>query len=63
VSSNVSGSSHGCQVIYGGSNFYDFWWNTTNKADDSGQRRWYFTLINISNPYNQIETQEGDLNE
>ena len=63
VSSNISGSSHGCQVVYGGKNFYDFWWNSINKAESSGQQRWYYTLINITNPYNEIETQEGDINE
>ncbi len=63
VNSDVSYASEGCQVIYGAKTFYDFWWNTINKADDSGQRRWYYTLINITDPYNKIETQEGELNE
>ncbi len=63
VSSNVGQSSEGCQVIYGGGNFYDFWWNSLNKAEQSGQRRWYYTLINITNPYNQIQSEEGELND
>ncbi|MBI9053602.1 MAG: hypothetical protein JEY96_07270 [Bacteroidales bacterium] len=63
ISENVHLASEGCQVVYGAQTFYDYWWNTINKAEDSGQRRWYYTLINITDPYNEIETQEGDLNE
>jgi len=63
ISENVHLASKGCQVIYGAQTFYDYWWNTINKSEDSGQRRWYYTLINITDPYNEIETKEGDLNE
>ena len=57
----VGPSSKGCQVIYGGREFYDFWWNTANKAEESGQRRWYYTLIDITQPYNEIITEKGEL--
>jgi len=59
----LKGQQKGCQVIYGAKTFYYYWWNTINKAESSGQRRWYYTLINITDPYNKIETQEGSLNE
>jgi hypothetical protein len=57
----VGPSSAGCQVIYGGREFYDFWWNTANKAEEYGQRRWYYTLIDITQPYNDITTEEGEV--
>ncbi len=56
----VAGSSEGCQVIFGGKTFYEYWWNTINKAENSGQRRWYFTLVNLTNSYNDIETSNGE---
>lgn len=57
--SNVSSSSEGCQVVFGGKSFYDYWWNATNKVKRTGQKKWYYTLINLSEAYEAIETQEG----
>jgi hypothetical protein len=59
----VAASSEGCQVIFGGKSFYDFWWNTVNKAENSNQLRWYYTLVDITTPYNSLVTEEGEINE
>ncbi|MCB9287770.1 MAG: DUF4157 domain-containing protein [Lewinellaceae bacterium] len=37
-----------CQVIFGPEKFYEFLMDVTDKALESGQRRWYYTLINDS---------------
>lgn len=59
IDNNVSDSSEGCQNIFGGDAFYDYWWNMQQFADDSGQRRWYYTVIDLTSNYNAIETQTG----
>lgn len=33
----------GCQVVFGPEQFYKFWDETTNKSEESGQKRWYYT--------------------
>lgn len=45
VDQNVGGWSAGCQVVFGPEKFYEFWSDVTDKATTSGQRRWYYTLI------------------
>ena len=51
IEQDVDGWSEGCQVIFGSEKFYEFWGHVTDKALDSKQRRWYYTIINL-------ETQE-----
>lgn len=45
IDQNVVGWSEGCQVVFGPEKFYEFWSDVTDKATTSGQRRWYYTLI------------------
>jgi len=40
--------SAGCQVIYDTEVFYDFWCKLLDRAKKSGQRRWYYTLIDAT---------------
>ncbi len=40
--------SAGCQVIYDTEVFYDFWCKLLDRAQKSGQRRWYYTLIDAT---------------
>ncbi|HRW63421.1 MAG TPA: DUF4157 domain-containing protein [Bacteroidales bacterium] len=51
IEQDVDAWSEGCQVVFGPEKFYEFWGHVTDKAMDSGQRRWYYTIINL-------ETQE-----
>ena len=44
----VNGYSAGCQVIYDTETFYDFWLKLLQRADKSGQRKWYYTLIDAT---------------
>jgi hypothetical protein len=43
----VGGWSAGCQIVNGGKNFYDFMYNATQYATETGQQRWYYSLIDI----------------
>ena len=45
----VKGYSAGCQVIYDTETFYDFWLKLLKRAEKSGQRKWYYTLIDATN--------------
>ena len=45
----VKGYSAGCQVIYDTETFYDFWLKLLKRADQTGQRKWYYTLIDATN--------------
>ena len=40
--------SAGCQVIYDTEVFYEFWNKLLQRAKSSGQRRWYYTLIDAT---------------
>lgn len=40
--------SAGCQVIYDTEKFYNFWTKLLERAQASGQRRWYYTLIDAT---------------
>ncbi|MEM6966152.1 MAG: hypothetical protein AAF573_15410, partial [Bacteroidota bacterium] len=40
--------SAGCQVIYDNEVFYEFWTKLLHRAQQSGQRRWYYTLIDAT---------------
>lgn len=44
----VGGYSAGCQVIYDNEVFYEFWTKLLNRAKRTGQRRWYYTLIDAT---------------
>lgn len=44
----VKGYSAGCQVIYDTETFYDFWLKLLQRAEKSGQRKWYYTLIDAT---------------
>lgn len=44
----VKGYSAGCQVIYDTETFYDFWLKLLKRADKTGQRKWYYTLIDAT---------------
>jgi len=45
INQDVAGWSDGCQVVFGPEKFYEFWSDVTDKATDTKQRRWYYTLI------------------
>jgi hypothetical protein len=59
INANVSLSSEGCQNIFGGDAFYDYWHNMQQFAEESGQRRWYYTVVDLTTNYNAIQTQQG----
>ena len=40
--------SAGCQVIYDTEVFYEFWNKLMLRAESSGQRRWYYTLVDAT---------------
>ncbi|MFK8008130.1 MAG: hypothetical protein AB8H03_17365 [Saprospiraceae bacterium] len=44
----VNGYSAGCQVIYDTETFYDFWLKLLQRANKTGQRKWYYTLIDAT---------------
>lgn len=44
----VNGYSAGCQVIYDTETFYDFWLKLLKRAEKTGQRKWYYTLIDAT---------------
>jgi hypothetical protein len=44
----VKGYSAGCQVIYDTETFYDFWLKLLQRAEKSGQRKWYYTLVDAT---------------
>lgn len=44
----VGGYSAGCQVFYDTEVFYTFWAKLLKRAEKSGQRRWYYTLIDAT---------------
>ncbi|MFK7776044.1 MAG: hypothetical protein AB8F94_28235 [Saprospiraceae bacterium] len=44
----VKGYSAGCQVIYDTETFYDFWLKLLKRAEKSGQRKWYYTLVDAT---------------
>ncbi len=44
----VKGYSAGCQVIYDTETFYDFWLKLLKRAEKTGQRKWYYTLIDAT---------------
>jgi hypothetical protein len=56
IEQNVGGWSEGCQIVFGPEKFYEFWGHVSDKAEDSGQRRWYYTIINL-------ESQETTTNQ
>ena len=45
----VGNYSAGCQVFYDTEVFYTFWTKLLQRAEKSGQRRWYYTLIDATN--------------
>ncbi len=45
----VGGYSAGCQVFFDTEVFYTFWTKLLQRASLSGQRRWYYTLIDATN--------------
>jgi hypothetical protein len=59
INNNVSDSSEGCQNIFGGDAFYDWSSNMQQFVDESGQRRWYYNMIDLTANYNAIQTQQG----
>lgn len=54
VNTDVGASSEGCQVIFGGAQFYKFWWAIQQFALETGQRRWYYNLVDITRNYEAI---------
>lgn len=48
IKEDVKNWSEGCQVVYGEENFYIFWLQLLHKALASGQRFWYYTLLDAS---------------
>lgn len=45
---SVGGYSAGCQVFFDTEVFYTFWNKLLHRAQQSGQRRWYYTLIDAT---------------
>jgi len=46
---DVGRYSAGCQVFYDTEVFYTFWTKLLKRAEKSGQRRWYYTLVDATN--------------
>ena len=44
----VGNYSAGCQVFFDTEVFYRFWTNLMHKAEASGQRRWYYNLVDVT---------------
>lgn len=59
VNENVGGWSEGCQVVFGPEKFYEMWHHLTNKTEDSDQRLWYYTLIDLSKKETKTKTSSG----
>jgi hypothetical protein len=45
VNEEVRNWSVACQVVFGAEQFYTFWRQVTGQALQTGQRQWYYTLI------------------
>jgi hypothetical protein len=45
VNEEVRNWSVACQVVFGAEQFYKFWRQVTGQALQTGQRQWYYTLI------------------
>lgn len=45
VDEEVSGWSVACQVVFGAEQFYKFWSQVTGQALKTGQRHWYYTVV------------------
>ncbi|MFN6945977.1 MAG: DUF4157 domain-containing protein, partial [Cytophagaceae bacterium] len=60
INQNVGSWSEGCQVIFGPEQFYNYWMDVTNKAEESGQRKWYYTLIDMSSLETEVNTESGE---
>lgn len=45
----VGNYSAGCQVFFDTEVFYAFWTKLLQRAQQSGQRRWYYTLVDATN--------------
>jgi hypothetical protein len=61
VDEAVGGWSTACQVILGGGKYYEFLMNTMSFTEETGQRRWYYTLIDQSSL--KMDTKEGSIQE
>ncbi len=48
VDENVGPWSILCQVIFGAEKFYKFMMQVSDKSLESGQRRWYYTMIDLA---------------
>ena len=48
ANATIGNWSAGCQVIYDTEVFYEFWCKLLDRAENSGQRRWYYTLIDAT---------------
>jgi len=62
INQNVAKWSILCQVIFGPEKFYEFMMQVSNKSLETGQRRWYYTLIDLASfsATNTTATQETE---
>lgn len=58
VREQVKSWSEGCQVIFGPGKFYEFLWDLDKAAQKTGQKRWYYTLIDARTI--TVEAKETD---
>jgi hypothetical protein len=47
INESIGTWSIGCQVIYGNEQFYRFWYQLVLFAEQTGQRQWYYTLVEV----------------
>jgi hypothetical protein len=47
IRERIGNWSIGCQVIYGNEQFYRFWYTLTQFTSQTGQRQWYYSLIEV----------------
>ena len=62
IDENVGPWSILCQVVFGPEKFYEFMMQVSDKSLESGQRRWYYTLIDLASltDTSDTETQETE---
>ncbi len=59
VNENVGPWSILCQVIFGPEKFYEFMMQVSDKSLESGQRRWYYTLIDLASITASNDAESG----
>ena len=49
VKEGVGNWSEGCNIVYGGQNYYDYLYNSSQFMNETKQQRWYYTIVDMDN--------------